>query len=197
MTTVVVAACSLLTAVAALVLLVRLRFASLDSCARLRPASAADDFPQRVLQLIRVSVDADLLARAGTGGLVDLEVRTREPRDPYRTAAELIDWIASKSAAADYHEISGLIKGVYQLGHVLRAPEAEVRFCMEPLIARIKAATVGGSPVARVECVRPGAILDPGTMAPLNYGARVTQPLGVLLYDADGKVLGKAKVLCG
>jgi hypothetical protein len=34
-------------------------------------------------------------------------------------------------------------------------------------------------------------------MAPLNYGARVTQPLGVLVYDSGGKVLGKAKVLCG
>jgi hypothetical protein len=34
-------------------------------------------------------------------------------------------------------------------------------------------------------------------MAPVSYGARVTQPLGVIVYDGGGRVLSKAKVLCG
>jgi hypothetical protein len=147
--------------------------------------------------LLQVSIDASLLADAGPGGLADIEVRAREPRDPYRSVTELIDWLAHESASTGYAEISGLIKGVYQLGHALRAPEAELADCLAPLLARLRAANVGGSPVARVECIRRGAMLDPGTMAPLNYGARVSQPLGVLVYDAGGKVLGKAKVLCG
>jgi hypothetical protein len=34
-------------------------------------------------------------------------------------------------------------------------------------------------------------------MAPVSYGGRVSQPLGVVVYDGGGKELGKAKVLCG
>ena len=195
--TVVAAGCSALTAIVAFVLLYRLQFASRDGSARLGAAATRDDFPIRVRRMIRISLDAGLLSEAGPGGLADVEVRSREQRDPYRTVAELIDWLARQAAGTTYPEISGIIKGVYQLGNALRAPDGAVRDCLEPLIARVKAANVGGSPVARVECVRQGAMLDPGTMAPLNYGARVTQPLGVLVYDSDGKVLGKAKVLCG
>jgi hypothetical protein len=190
-------ACSFLSAAAAGVLLVRLSSVRAAGRARLDKASAPDDFPRRVLNLLRVSIDAGLLADAGPAGLADVEVRAREPRDPYRTTAELIDWLARESAGIGYTETSGLIKGVYQLGHALRAPETEVADCLAPLLARLRTAKVGGSPVARVECIRRGTMLDPGTMAPLNYGARVTQPLGVLVYDAGGKVLGKAKVLCG
>jgi len=193
----VLGACSLLTAVGAVVLLVRLASARATGRARLGKSSAPDDFPRRVLRLLEVSIDTGLLADAGPAGLADVEVRAREPQDPYRSAAELVDWLARESAGSGYAEASGLIKGVYQLGHALRAPEAEVADCLAPLLARLRRAKVGGSPVARVECVRRGAMLDLGTMASLNYGARVTQPLGVLVYDAGGKMLGKAKVLCG
>jgi hypothetical protein len=192
-----IAACSLLTGAGAAVLLFRLISAGNDGRVRLKRAVARDDFPRRVLRMVQISVDAGLLADAGPGGLADVPVRSREPRDPYRTAAELIDWLSRESAATGYPEVSAIIKAVYQLGQTLRAPEAEVRNCLEPLLARIRVAKIGDSAVARVECVRPGAILDPGTMAPLNYGARVTQPLGVLVYDSAGKLLGKAKVLCG
>jgi hypothetical protein len=192
-----VAACSLLTGVAAYVLLARLRAAVRDSRERLKAAPARDDFPRRVLRLVRASVDAGLLAGAGPGGLADVAVRSREPRDPYRNAAELVDWLAKESGGTGYAEVCGVVKGVYQLGNALRAPEAEVRHCLEPLANRLRACDVGGCQVARVEYVQQGSLLDPGTMAPLNYGSRVTQPLGVLVYDGCGKVLGKAKVLCG
>jgi hypothetical protein len=195
--TVLAAASSLLTAVVACVLLRRLAAAARDGRARLAATTAPDDFPRRVLRLVRASVDTGLIAEAGPGGLNDVPVPSREMRDPYRTAGELIGWLARESGASGYAEVCGLVKGVYQLGHALRAPEAEVGECLQPLIARLKAAHVGDSAVARVECVRPGAMLDPGTMAPLNYGARVVQPLGVLVYDTGGRVLGKAKVLCG
>ena len=191
------ATCSVLGGVLAFVLLRRLWLAARDGRNRLRAAAGPDDFPERVIRLLRSGIDSGLLAAAGPGGLGDVEVRAREPRDPYRNVAELVDWLAREASGKTYAEVSGIIKGVYQLGHSLRSPEAEVRHSLEPLLARVKASSVGGSPIARVECVRPGAILDPGTMAPLNYGARVTQPLGVLVYDNAGKVLGKAKVLCG
>jgi hypothetical protein len=191
------ASCSVLSGVVAFVLLRRLWIAARDGRDRLKPAATPDDFPDRVVRLLRNGLDASLLPGAGPGGLADVEVRAREPRDPYRTVAELVDWLARESPAKTYAEVNGIIKGVYQLGHSLRSPEDEVRHSLEPLIARVKACNVGGSPIARVEWVRPGTILDPGTMAPLNYGARVTQPLGVLVYDSAGKVLGKAKVLCG
>jgi hypothetical protein len=191
------ASCSVLSGVVAFVLLRRLASAARDARARLQSAKAPDDLPDRVLRLLRAGIDAGLLAGAGPGGLSEVEVRAREPHDPYRTVAALVDWLAREAPGKGYAEVSGIIKGVYQLGHTLRSPEGEVRRSLEPLVTRVKASSVGGSPIARVECVRPGAILDPGKMAPLNYGARVTQPLGVLVYDAGGKVLGKAKVLCG
>jgi hypothetical protein len=191
------AASGVLTAAAALVLLLRLLSASRDGRARLGAATATDDFPDRVLRLVRISIDSSLLTEAGPGGLADVAVRSRESQDPYRTVADLTDWLARQSSATGYPEVCGLVKGVYQLANTLRAPQAEVRHCLEPLIARVRATKVGGIPVARVECITPGTMLDPGTMAPLNYGARVSQPLGVLVYDAGGKVIGKAKVLCG
>jgi hypothetical protein len=195
--TLIAAATWLLMAGTALVLLRRLWTASGDGRTRLKNAASVDDFPQRALHLVQQSLDASVLADAGQGGLTEVALRSREPQDPYRTAADLLDWLGREASGTTYAEVCGLIKGVYQLGQSLRAPEGKVRHCLEPLLGRLTKANVGGSPVARVECILPGAMLDPGTMAPLNYGARVTQPLGVLVYDAAGKVLGKAKVLCG
>jgi hypothetical protein len=191
------AACSLSMAMVACTLLVRLNAAFRQGRSQLRVASSPDDLPQRILHLLRSSLDACLLTEASSTGLADVAVRTREPSDPYRTVAELIEWLSRESASTAYPEICGLIKGVYQLGHSLRAGEPEIHSCLELLRTRLLATAVGGSRVARVEWIRPGTILDPGTMAPLNYGARVIQPLGALVYDADGRVLGKAKVLCG
>jgi hypothetical protein len=191
------AACALLTSVLALVLLKRLWAARLDGWSRLRGAVAADDLPRRMRRLIAVSLDAGLLADAGPAGFADVEVRSREVRDPYRTTAELIDWLAGQSAVTGYAEVSGVIKAIYQLGDTLGAAESDVQRCLEPLLARLKACKVGDSAVARVECVRSGTHVDSRTMATLNYGARVSQPLGVIVYDSSGKVLGKAKVLCG
>jgi hypothetical protein len=188
---------SVLSGVVAFVLLRRLGSAAREARARLQSAKAPDDLPERVLRLLRTGIDSGLLAGAGPGGLSEVEVRAREPHDPYRNVAGLVDWLAKEASGKGYAEVSGIIKGVYQLGHTLRSPEEEIRRGLEPLLARVKATSVGGSPIGRVECIRPGAILDPGAMAPLNYGARVTQPLGVLVYDVSGKVLGKAKVLCG
>jgi len=188
---------AILATAAAVVLLRRLWAASRDGKSRLRKAVAPDDLPRRLVRLVRASVDAGLLTEAGPGGLADVEVRAREARDPYRTAGELIDYLARVSAASGYAEVNGVIKAVYQLGNTLRAREGDVERCLEPLLARLKACKVGTSAVARVEYVRPGALLDARTMAPVSYGARVTQPLGVIVYDGGGRVLSKAKVLCG
>jgi hypothetical protein len=195
--TVLAACCSLLGSATAIALLLRLQSVARSSKSTLASSSSPDDFPERVWRLVSASVDAGLLVHSGPGGLADVAVRAREPQDSYRSVAELIDWLGRTAGASSFADVSSLIKGVYQLGHVLRASEEAVRACLEPLLSRIQGATVGGTAVARVECVRPGALLDPGTMAPVNYGARVTQPLGILAYDAAGKLLGKAKVLCG
>jgi hypothetical protein len=190
------AVCSVLTVALAVVLLKRLWAARLDGWSRLRSAAAKDDLPRRVRRLVGRSMDTGLLAEAGAGGLAEVEVRSREVRDPYRTLGELLDWLAKESSATGYTEVNAVIKAVYQLGHALGAREPDVQHCLEPLLLRLKACKVGDSAIARVEYVRSGVLLDSKTMAALSYGARVTQPLGVIVFDAAGKVLGKAKVLC-
>jgi hypothetical protein len=195
--TFVVATCSLLTGIAAFILLLRLTAASREGRFRLQSAKSRDDFPERVLRLVHVGLDHGLLAGAGSAGLADIEVRARETSDSYRTAADLIAWLAREAHANSYAEVCGLIKGVYQLGATLRNSEEEILYCLEPLVARLNTCSVGGSSITRVECMRQGSLLDTATMAPLNYGARVTQPLGVVVYDSSGRLLGKAKVLCG
>jgi hypothetical protein len=191
------AACAVLISVIALVLLKRLWWAHIDGWLRLRKASAPDDLPRRLRRLVRLSIDAGLLADAGPRGLAALDVPSRETSDPYRTAGELINWLARESGGTGYTEVSGVIKAVYQLGHTLGARDRDVQRCLLPLLDRLKACQVGSSPIARVECVRSGAHLDTRTMASLRFGPRVSLPLGVIVYDDNGKVLGKAKVLCG
>ncbi len=193
----VAAACSALAAAAAFVLLRRLSAAGKGARARLASATSPDDFPRAVQRLLDASLDHGLLAEAAAAGLADVPVTSREAKDPYRNAAELVDWLARQAGQTSYAEVCGLIKGVYQLGQTLRCPERPVDECLGPLLGRLRACSVGGSPVGRVEFVRQGAMLNPDTMAAMNYGSRVSQPLGVLIYDPSGKVLGKAKVLCG
>src|SRR4051794_22689084 len=104
------AACSVLTAAAAVVLLRRGRGAVRDGRDRLRAAAAPDDLPARLLRLVQRSLDAGLLAAAGPGGLADVAVRAREQRDPYQNAAQLLDWLARAAAARDHADVSGLVK---------------------------------------------------------------------------------------
>jgi hypothetical protein len=54
-----------------------------------------------------------------------------------------------------------------------------------------------GTPVARVETIERGALVDRATMRPLGTGGTVRQPLGVIAYDADDRVVAKAKVVTG
>ena len=44
--------------------------------------------------------------------------------------------------------------------------------------------------------IRPGDLVDRATTWPLNNGARIRHPLGVVVRDAEGRVISKAKAIC-
>ncbi len=44
--------------------------------------------------------------------------------------------------------------------------------------------------------VHPGELIETSRMMPLGFGSRVQYPLGVIVQDATGRVLSKARVLC-
>lgn len=79
----------------------------------------------------------------------------------------------------------------------LELPASAVDALIAPQVKSLERGTITGQRVARVATVAPGDLVDHRTMRPLNMGSRVKQPLGVVLFDADQKVLSRAKVWCG
>jgi hypothetical protein len=134
----------------------------------------------------------DTLA-GGANGLQGIDVLHREHQDPYRTVAELLADVAQK-ARAPAIPFDALIKATYQLSSALSIPLDRIEPCLVLLIEAMQ--TASARPIVRVQRIAPGDLVDTKTMVPLNYGPRVAYPLGVTTFDADGKVLSKARVIC-
>lgn len=121
----------------------------------------------------------------GADGARGLDVMHREAHDPYRTVGELLERLPDV-AAADRR-----LKLLYQLQGTLGFDVALLR----PDVDAVVGTTVLDRTVARVEMIAPGALVDRATMHPLGSGSSVRQPLGVVAYDENGRVLAKAKVV--
>ena len=132
-------------------------------------------------------VDRDLL-RDWRG----VPVRHREATDPYRTVGELLDELARMSCTT-LVEHQRRIKALYQLQDALDLPETP----LAAALVELRDARFMSRPIGSVETIRPGQLVDRRSMWPLTRGARVRQPLGVIVRDADGRVVSKAKVVCG
>jgi hypothetical protein len=146
-------------------------------------------------QMMQCWIDESLLENAGAEGLASVEIRYREIRDLYRTVPELFQRIALISRSADYGDLVDLAKMIYQLQDALQSPTERTIPALTVLSERMKASK-SPRPIGKVVFVRPGELLDTDRMMYLNSGTHVRQPLGVIVFDADGKVMSKAKVLC-
>lgn len=154
------------------------------------------DFGACFARFLDHAVDASLAPEAGANGMAGLELRFREPQDPSRTVGELASRISAAKGAVELQSVVNLLKSLYQLQYTLQAPAEELNECLGVLSERLKSSSLSPRPVGRVEVISTGALLDRNRMMPLNNGTHVAQPFGAIIFDREGKVLSKAKVLC-
>jgi hypothetical protein len=144
---------------------------------------------------LEAAIDDCLLTSGGAGGLGDLELRFREYQDPYRTVANLLDDVRRKVRVENDLPLDDLVKATYQLSYTLGIALDRLDPCLGVLIAAMKTGS-GTRPVARVQTIGPGELVDTRTMVPLNYGSRVLYPLGVIAFDGEDRVLSRGRVIC-
>ena len=149
-----------------------------------------------LMDLISRASDDSLFLQAGAAGLEDIEIAGREYQDSYRNLKELLPILLRCSGSSEYSEINSCIKGVYQIQTTLGLPIDNIDSALRWLESHLRSCTVSGKSIARTERVIPGALLNSKKMLAVNNGTHVKQPLGVVCIDAEGKVLGKAKVIC-
>lgn len=179
-------------AVMAALLLIRLYAAS----RRLRTLLRRLDVPSDTARAVTGHLDALMLSRGDHRGPACLEIPAREPHDPYRSVEELLDCLETLAEQNELASREKLIKGLYQLQNALALPDALLRDCLQPILGEFKKASFMGRPVGRIECINRGDLLNTATMWPLSRGTRVRQPLGLVVRDAEGRIISKAKVLC-
>lgn len=186
---------ALLATAAATMLGLRLRAAGLQMEACL-PA----DIPGVLSGLaptLRRHLATSLLPAADHRGPIHLPVRAREAHDPYRDVGALLDRIVQAARGEGLTDREELVKAIHQLQASLGLSTQELGRILGPVLTELKGARFLDKRVGEVEQVAPGTAIELDTMWPLSQGTRVRQPLGVVIRDTEGKVLSKAKVLCG
>jgi hypothetical protein len=192
-----------------LVLIISLAMVSIAACLWVRLVRAArearralfgtrgrDPYIMALSAFVYCAIDTSLLRDVGQTGLAELELRFREHDDPYRNVMELLVFLGERARADSQPDLDSLVKATYQLSAALQYPLVALSPSLRVLIARLCQTTLAGVPVAKVQLVAPGDLVDTGTMIQLTYGARVSYPLGMIAYDAGGRVLSRAKVCC-
>jgi hypothetical protein len=180
-------------AAAAVLLWRRVNRACVQARQTLAEGGPATPFLDALARCVEQSLDESMAAPGGASGLQGIEVPHREHQDPYRTVAELLADVARK-ARAPAVPFDPLIKATYQLSSALAIPPDRIEPCLNILIEGLQSASA--RPIGRVQRIVPGELVDTKTMVPLNYGPRVAYPLGVTTFDAEGKVLSRARVIC-
>jgi hypothetical protein len=163
---------------------------------RLRDAARATMPGTALSAMVAEAIDERLLPDGRRGGLADVALPFREahdePCDPALLLAQ-VERAWRDPAAAD---AEALVKHLYQLQALLQLPGNALEQLLTPVLRHLTATTTMGRPIAHAATIARGALVDTTTMQPLNMGSRVAQPLGVVLYDAEGRVLRRAKVWC-
>ena len=178
------------------ILLLRLLTAQRNIRRSIWTALGNGPFSRQLFRLIVRGMDKSLLLQAREGGLADVKVRLLEHFDSYRSVGELLMFQLNAIQRSGFDDRLNAIKTLYQLQDALRLLPVDVEECLHELMSRLKSTEFAGKPIAHVKTVAPGVLLDQRTMFPLDFGSQVKQPLGVIVFAQDGKVLSKAKVFC-
>lgn len=142
-------------------------------------------------------IESSLLPDANGDGLASIPVRATEPHDRHKNARELLQRIASMEPPCEPRDHEARIKALFQVGHSFGLHRSTVDRLLESALEDVIGQDWMGKQVSSVEQVELGDTIDRETMWPLSMGTRVKYPLGVVIRDQDGKVLSRAKVLCG
>lgn len=142
------------------------------------------------------AIDDNLLINGGARGLGALKLRYREHQDRYHSLEELLREICQLARGGGNVPFEALIKATYQLSYTLDIPLDRLNPCLDLVIDAIKKQQPLPRPIARAQKIAPGDQVDSRTMLPLNFGPRVAYPLGLTLYDPEGKVLSRGRVIC-
>jgi hypothetical protein len=140
-------------------------------------------------------IDEDLLVGAGARSLGTLKLRYREHQDPYHNLEELLQEVGRLTRSEGNVPFEALLKATYQLSYTLDIPLNRLDPCLDLLIDAMKQHP-WPSPFAKAQRIAPGDPVDLRTMLPLNFGSRVAYPLGLTIYDQQGKVLSRGRVIC-
>ena len=185
---------SLLTGIVLFELMRRISRAEADA-AGVTAAGAADGFSAAVREFCCRVIQADLLPDATGPGMMDLPVRFRLHNDSFSRIGQLLTTLASKSQRRGYADTAALVRLFYQLAYSLDARPADA----VPVLGILERRLIendGTKAVGRVGRVQAGERFDAQTMTYLRNGTHVDQPFGFVVYSPEGKVIGKAEVLC-
>lgn len=145
-------------------------------------------------QCVQDALDESLLVEPP--GLVSLLLRFREHQDPYTNLAEILVDIAQRARTGQDGQYEALIKATYQVGYTLNIPLTRLDRCLDELVKGLQSVKAS-RPIVFVQRISPGELVDARTMVPLNYGSHhVVYPMGVVAFDAEGKVVSRARILC-
>jgi hypothetical protein len=140
--------------------------------------------------------DDILFSEVGSTGFLAMQIRCREQHDNYHTVEELLTYVVELSQKEPLSAKENLIKALYQLQNTTKLPEHFFQACLQPVHNELQYLDFMGKKVGRITQIRCGDLIDPKMMWPINHGLRVRQPLGVVIYNLEGKIISKAKVLC-
>ena len=109
--------------------------------------------------------------------------------------ADALTWIRQNADAQNQAGAEDIIKAICQVNYSLGQAGSTLEACLQPFAVRLQRLLAIGTGDVKVVFVQQGELIDTSRMMPLSYGSRVHYPLGVIVHDASGRVLSKAKVV--
>ena len=146
-------------------------------------------------RVLRIAIDESLMPALRQPDPALIELTHREHQDPYRTLADVLTWIRQNSEVEKQAPLEDIIKAICQVGYTLGQPGSTLETCLQPFADRLQRLLAPSRGEVKIVYVQPGELIETSRMMPLSYGSRVQYPLGVVVLDASGQVLSKARVL--
>jgi hypothetical protein len=137
----------------------------------------------------------DLLPTAVRPGLASISLRFRDHQDNFMNVDALIKEMAVTCNNKSYENILKLIEMFYKLDYTLNSKQDLSEHVLLLLEDRLKK-NDGTKKIGDIKKIKSGQRCDTQIMTPVRFGSHVEQPLSVVVYSVDKKVIHKAEVLC-